>query len=145
MLLYEYAAFLLLFILVAVWVSSSRPDENILAKKILAKFMLYIESIIFMVLSKDNKGLGPKKNPDPDLIKDSPCTSKRIIFIRHGESDWNNVFNKGFGLSFFGRLGSALYRELILYPSKDSGENCFLILYPFTENSSISSRFTRHL
>jgi hypothetical protein len=132
MFLYEHVAFLLLSILVAAWVRSSSPDENVFAKKILAKFTLFVESIIFMVLSKDNKGLGPKKNPDPDLMKDSPCTIKRIIFIRHGESDWNNVFNKGFGPSFLGRLGSALYRELALYPSKDSGEYRFIsyrILY----------------
>jgi hypothetical protein len=121
MYLYEYGAFFLLFILAAIWVNSSMPDENVLAKKLLSKFFLYVESILFMILCTDNKGLGPKKNPDPDLIKDAPCTTKRIIFIRHGESDWNSVFNKGFGPSFIGRLFDALFREFNIYPSRDSG------------------------
>jgi len=121
MFLYEYGAFLLLFILAALWINSSLPDENVFAKKLLSKFFLYVESIMFMILSTDNKGLGPKKNPDPDLMKDDPCTTKRIVFIRHGESDWNSVFNKGFGPSFIGRLFGAMSRELNIYPSRDSG------------------------
>ena len=31
---------------------------------------LYLEAILFMVLSKDSKGLGPKKNVDPDKLLD---------------------------------------------------------------------------
>lgn len=35
-----------------------------------------------MALSKDSKGVGPKYNPDPDLIKDKKSLSKTVIFVR---------------------------------------------------------------
>lgn len=42
-----------------------------------------------MVLSQDRKWSKPD---DPDLIKDADDLQfKQIIFIRHGESDWNEV------------------------------------------------------
>lgn len=42
-----------------------------------------------MVLSQDRKW---SKQDDPDLIKDADDLQfKQIIFIRHGESDWNEV------------------------------------------------------
>ena len=47
----------------------------------------------------------------------------RIIFIRHGESMWNLVFNRGFGPSFLVRLVKAVLYELYLIPFDDS---CFL-------------------
>eukprot|EP00981_Chlorochromonas_danica_P009909 scaffold2913_cov181-Ochromonas_danica.AAC.3 len=55
-----------------------------------------------MALSKDNKGVGHKKNPDPDDLLTKTCTTKTIIFIRHGESDWNHVFNKDSPLNLEG-------------------------------------------
>jgi hypothetical protein len=48
-----------------------------------------------MVLSKDSKGVGHKKNPDPDEIQNKTGVTKTIIFVCYGESDWSNVFNKG--------------------------------------------------
>lgn len=106
---------------ISLWVKASRPNENKLAKKIINKFDIFLNGIYFLIISKDSKGLGPKKNPDPDLVKDSPSTTKRLIFIRHGESDWNDVFNKGLNLSMFGRLFKAIYRELMLLHTNDSG------------------------
>lgn len=76
-----------------------------------------------MVLATDTKGVGQAKNPDPDKIKNmlTPTSPKKtFIFIRHGESDWNNVFNKGFGPSFLIRLFSAMFKELRLYPFTNS-------------------------
>lgn len=73
-----------------------------------------------MITAKDAKGIG-KKLEDPDLLdKCTDITSKRLIFIRHGESDWNDVFNKGFGPMLLVRLGKAMYREFFLYPTTDS-------------------------
>lgn len=46
--------------------------------------------------------------------------SKRVIFIRHGESDWNSVFNKGFGITFLPRLIYALIKETLLFLFLDS-------------------------
>ena len=74
-----------------------------------------------MVMAKDTKGLGPKYNPDPNKIINETAVYKRIVFIRHGESDWNNVFNKGISISFIFRLMSSLKEELFLFlTSSDS-------------------------
>ena len=109
-----------LIILIIIWIFSSRPNENVIMRLILSKIKLYIEGIWFMIFSKDSKGLGPKSNPDPKLIEGKKTFTKRIIFLRHGESDWNDVFNKGFGPSFIFRLISAWFRELKLFHTKDS-------------------------
>lgn len=43
-----------------------------------------------MVLSQDRKW---EKQPDADIIKDAKdIQTKQVIFIRHGESDWNEVY-----------------------------------------------------
>jgi hypothetical protein len=68
-----------------------------------------------MVMAKDTKGLGPKYNPDPNKIINEKAVFKRIVFLRHGESDWNNVFNKGINISFIFRLLSSLKEELFLF------------------------------
>lgn len=75
-----------------------------------------------MVLSKDSKGLGPKKNPDPDgiLLPGRETVVKRVIFIRHGESEWNSIFNKGIKFSSFIKLIVGLFRELIFMVTMDS-------------------------
>jgi hypothetical protein len=49
------------------------------------------ESGLFMLYSKDSKGVGPKYNSDAENIHKFTSISKTIIFVRHGESDWNNV------------------------------------------------------
>ena len=49
----------------------------------------------------------------------SAATSERqirIIFVRHGESVWNYVFNRGFGPSFLVRLLRVTLYELCVPP-----------------------------
>ena len=137
----EVIPLLILTICIAIWINSSKNDENLDAKKIISKINMFLEGIFFMILSKDSKGLGPSKNLDPDsykvyeifihhiyfiflncIFKHLASTSKRIIFIRHGESDWNDVFNKGFGPSFIFRLVGAIWRETLLMITNDSGK-----------------------
>mmetsp|Transcript_20096 Transcript_20096/g.28884 ORF Transcript_20096/g.28884 Transcript_20096/m.28884 type:complete len:355 (+) Transcript_20096:110-1174(+) len=108
---------------VVFWIYSSRSSENILAKNIISKTLLYIEGIYFMVTSKDNKKLGPKYNPDPDVLVNTPNavkSTRTVIFMRHGESEWNDIFNKGFGLSMIVRLVKAMIRETLLMVTMDS-------------------------
>mmetsp|Transcript_17643 Transcript_17643/g.25444 ORF Transcript_17643/g.25444 Transcript_17643/m.25444 type:complete len:353 (+) Transcript_17643:1076-2134(+) len=113
---------LILAVLIFLWLYTSREDENIFFKHIVRKISVYLDSASFMIYSKDSKGVGPKYNKDPDLIASTTTSNKRkrLVFIRHGESDWNNVFNKGFNLSMFARLANAIRQEFFLLPSADS-------------------------
>jgi hypothetical protein len=89
-----------------------------------------------------------KLKHDPDLIKgDVNSKSKRIIFIRHGESDWNLIFNKG-KLKMPFRLLRALFREVFMLGKNDSvfydsplneeGQEQALNLMRFLDNPSNS-------
>eukprot|EP01039_Chlorochromonas_danica_P003907 gene3907-4270_t len=111
---------LTLILALSAWIFTSQDDENLLIKLALRKFAMYLDSIIFMALSKDNKGVGHKKNPDPDDLLTKTCTTKTIIFIRHGESDWNHVFNKGINPGLILRLLLAMKEELLYYASPHS-------------------------
>lgn len=103
------------------WILNTKEDENIFVKLILNKIKLFMDSICFMILCTDSKGIGPKKNPDPDLVlKRKVIMKKTIIFIRHGESDWNNVFNKGINFSFITRLFKTLFDEFLMFGSINS-------------------------
>ena len=55
------------------------------------KAKLYALGIISMIIRRDTKWKKNARNIS-NLTKSSQ--RKRIIFIRHGESDWNLVFNK---------------------------------------------------
>lgn len=83
---------------------------------------MYMEGTWFMIASKDNKKLGPKHNSCSDelLKKGVKKTTKTIVFLRHGESDWNDIFNKGFGPSMFFRLLRGFFREAMMMISMDS-------------------------
>ena len=84
--------FVALVVSLVLWIWSSRDDENLSAKGAIRKFLLYVEGLIFMLTAKDSKGIG-KKLEDPDLIQQgTDIVFKRVVFIRHGESDWNDVF-----------------------------------------------------
>lgn len=120
MILADYITSGLLLVLTYVWVQNTRDDEAVVLKLVLKKAMLFTESIIFMILSKDGKGVGPKKNPDPDLVKGKPSKVKTIVFLRHGESDWNNIFNKGINFRMISRFFAAARLELLQYASLNS-------------------------
>lgn len=120
---WELIKILILFLAIFFWIYSSKSNENILIKTILTKLFLYLEGILFMITSKDTSKLSSKYNPDPDLLLKHPnaiVTTKTIIFLRHGESDWNDIFNKGFGPSIFIRLFNGFYREMKLMITMDS-------------------------
>jgi hypothetical protein len=92
-----------------------------LARALLFKTNLLARSLAHMLLSREKSGW-PKRRPDPKVIAGSPAflATKRIIFVRHGESTWNEVFNRGFNLGFPFRLFEGLLSELLLLPTKSS-------------------------
>jgi hypothetical protein len=120
---WEVLQLLTVSVVLLVWIYSARATENVLPKTIITKVILYLEGILFMVTSKDTNKLSSKHNPDPDLLLkhlDAVVTTKTIIFMRHGESDWNDIFNKGFGPSMLGRLIGGFLREAKLMVTMDS-------------------------
>ena len=66
------------------------------------------------VLGSRDKSYSLKHRPNPsEGVRVPKDPAKRIVFLRHGESAWNEVFNRGFGPSFPVRLVSAWVRELM--------------------------------
>lgn len=70
-------------------------------KTCLYKGKLYMQSVLYLLLCNDKKW---KKPEDPGVIFKDDLGSKNygpgvekktIIFVRHGESTWNDTFNKG--------------------------------------------------
>lgn len=119
-------AVLPLFGLLLLW-TSSLLDERF--ANILYKLHLLRTGVLHLMFSTDKKW---KKQPDPAMLTGSEEFSKRIIFIRHGESAWNLVFNKGFNSTFPKRMGDALRNEASMATTLDSvfvdspldGEGC---------------------
>mmetsp|Transcript_22625 Transcript_22625/g.27311 ORF Transcript_22625/g.27311 Transcript_22625/m.27311 type:complete len:351 (-) Transcript_22625:480-1532(-) len=83
------------------------------------KQSLGLSAVNHILFSRDRKW---KKTdlPKPDLILDQEGRKKKIVFIRHGESDWNEIFNRGFGPGFPVRLVIGIIREFFMWPTADS-------------------------
>jgi hypothetical protein len=74
------------------------------------KILLYVRGTIFLLLSNEKKGMSKCK----DSAKLQLQQSKTVIFIRHGESDWNFIFNKN-KLLLLPRLVLGVFREAALF------------------------------
>ena len=100
------------------------PSLLMMPRLMLRKGMFTLYGAVYLFLSKDKIGKSQlARAPDADDIASRVDSEVRIIFIRHGESMWNLVFNRGFGPSFLVRLVKAVLYELYLIPFDDS---CFL-------------------
>ena len=88
-----------------------------LARRILFKSRLYARGIAHMALSREKKGW-PKARGNGVPVGD--VVTKRIIFVRHGESTWNQVFNRGFGYRFPFRLFEGVLTEVVGLLSRGS-------------------------
>eukprot|EP00943_MAST-04B_sp_MAST-4B-sp1_P009346 g9346.t1 len=84
------------------------------------KLFIWTRGILFMMFSMEKRGMS--KAPDTDkLVMGNSQTRKvkTIVFIRHGESDWNEIFNKSKVL-LLPRLIRGLFREAMLFMSDHS-------------------------
>lgn len=85
-------------------------------KNLIKKTTVYASSVAHLFLSNEKKGLktlSKEMDSDASVISESQLKGSRTIyFVRHGESQWNYVFNRGFGLSFPLRLARGLLLEL---------------------------------
>mmetsp|Transcript_11724 Transcript_11724/g.16904 ORF Transcript_11724/g.16904 Transcript_11724/m.16904 type:complete len:363 (+) Transcript_11724:95-1183(+) len=97
-------------------------------QSVLYKLRLFAEAILYLIFCNDKswkKDSNPKRFFEPvlkdDARKDS-VTTKTIIFVRHGESTWNDTLNKGhhrsalnFVIWFIPNLIKAVLYELYMF------------------------------
>lgn len=81
------------------------------------KATLYAYGMLYVTLSRDCTFKLP---PDPGKTSLGASSKKRIVFVRHGESCWNECFNRTWDLSFPWRLASAFWKEVTLLLCLDS-------------------------
>lgn len=90
---------------------------------ILFKVSLILKSLVYMAVSKDGKFKNlpeavssVEENGGGEVV----LREIELVFVRHGESEWNLVFNKKPKLLAPFRLVLALLRETGLFCSRDS-------------------------
>lgn len=92
-------------------------------KVVIYKIRLFIEAGLYLVQSKDKKW---QKNADParyiDAFRTGSVQRRDVVFVRHGESCWNDTFNKGkhrsalkFAIGFVPGLVKAVATEFYLF------------------------------
>jgi broad specificity phosphatase PhoE len=82
------------------------------------KARLAVWSTWYFFMSGDKKC---RKPDDRTIDFSSPgCKRKKIVFIRHGESEWNAVFNVGSKITLPLRLVKALVFEMFMLFDQDS-------------------------
>mmetsp|Transcript_48565 Transcript_48565/g.104650 ORF Transcript_48565/g.104650 Transcript_48565/m.104650 type:complete len:398 (+) Transcript_48565:171-1364(+) len=91
---------------------------NFLALMTIKKGRLCLWGLIYFLLSADKKCRNPT---DSTPAYGAPgCKRMKVVFIRHGESEWNAVFNEGSKLTLPFRFLSALWSEAFMFLEQDS-------------------------
>lgn len=124
----------------AVWLISSISRPLMVAtilcmaanpKAAQAKVKLIIATFQYMFLCKDKKWKKSDVDPASYFKDEGGVEKKTIIFIRHGESTWNDTFNKGdrkladFIINFFPNLFRSFATEWYFLASGKSDESWF--------------------
>jgi broad specificity phosphatase PhoE len=92
--------------------------KNRTAGNILFKLNLFSKGTIHMLFSRDKKWKKMKEDPR-EVLNQKNTQSKTVIFVRHGESEWNSIFNRGIA-KLPPRLVMGWIRETLLLPTRDS-------------------------
>ena len=103
--------------------AAQKAEASDLPRMMLRKAYLMVYGAYFLILSKDKVGKKDLKRASEQYAAAAAGQKQktvRIIFVRHGESVWNYVFNRGFGPSFLVRLVEVTLHELYLLPWDDS-------------------------
>ena len=100
------------------------------------KFLLFLSTLQYLVLCSDKKWKEPSEDPSQffppnDTTDSTEITSKTIVFVRHGESTWNDTFNKGdrsiidFVLNFIPNLIYAIGTEWYFWVAGQANDSWF--------------------
>ena len=99
----------------------------------IAKFQMTVKAFQYLAMCNDKKWKQPPEDPKsffPDL-EDAKIEKKMIVFVRHGESTWNDTFNKGdrskvkFILFFIPNVFKAIFMEWYFFVTGQSNESWF--------------------
>lgn len=96
------------------------------------KFQLLILTVQYLLFCNDKKWKTPKHNVEALFQANaSKIERKTVIFVRHGESTWNDTFNKGdrspfqFVLYFVPNLAKAVAAEWYFWVTGQADESWF--------------------
>lgn len=102
------------------------------------KAKLLFNTLVYLLLCNDKSWTAPKEDPESFFLSDDVRKSeptkidkRTIIFVRHGESTWNDTFNRGdrskvsFVLNFIPNLIFAALMEFFLFVSGRDTESWF--------------------
>ncbi|KAI2513825.1 hypothetical protein MHU86_608 [Fragilaria crotonensis] len=97
------------------------------------KLQLFKITVEYLLLCNDKKFPAPKEDPRSFFKDFDPKNgdTKTIIFVRHGESTWNDTFNRGdrskliFILYFIPNLIKSLYYEAYFFVTGQAHESWF--------------------
>jgi hypothetical protein len=101
------------------------------------KLQLFWSTIEYLLFCNDKKWKTPKTDPAsffPDKNDEANAKtieSKTVIFVRHGESSWNDTFNKGdrsaatFVVNFIPNLVYAVFMEWLFWVTGKANESWF--------------------
>ena len=118
--LYEAVATALLCASCCSWILLDAASIHVL----LGKARLYASGFLLMVVGRD-KRWRRKPPSQSDVQAQSTTKTKKLLFLRHGESEWNLVFNKGPKPLIPFKLVAALLREFRMLVALDPGSVLF--------------------
>ena len=98
---------------VLVWVFASLPGSRA-SKRVVSIQKKWLQGITYMIMCKDTRSIKKTSFTDAAVtdLDDPGPKRKTVLFMRHGESFWNEVFNRGFGPGFVYRLVFGALKEI---------------------------------
>jgi len=112
-------------------------------KRGVKKFHAFVVAIAHVVASNEKKWIAVRGPASSRVFDDGwhVRKTKTIVFIRHGESTWNDVFNRGFftGVTMPIRIVLGLVKELLAFFTTDS----FFLDSPLSELGAAQAKGLR--
>lgn len=110
-------ALALVFLWTLVFVFAYGPKwlgvESDAARRVLEMHATWVAAVWYLFNARDKSfSLKQVKDAIHTDLKDPKLKTKTLIFIRHGESCWNEMFNRGFGPGFLLRVLKGIVLEL---------------------------------
>jgi len=94
---------------------------NAAAKHLVRMKAKWLAALVYLARARDRAwSLREVQDAAEVDLKDPALRTKTVVFIRHGESAWNEMFNRGFGLGFPVRVALGYVAEVYRMTFGDS-------------------------